>query len=151
MKATDGSIRWRLHLASPPERVYALLASPRGRARFWARSAEGEGEGEGEGGTIEFRFVDGTELRSRVLEEAPPHRFALTYFGGSTVVFELAPDGAGGTDLLLTETGVPEDERLENLAGWVSVLLALKAAADFGVDLRNGDPGRSWAHGYVDV
>ena len=141
----DGSICWRAHLASPPEQVYALLASPGGRARFWAESAESDGE------TIEFRFVDGTVLQSRVLEHAPPHRFALTYFGGSTVIFTLSEDGAGGTDLMLTETGVADDERLENLAGWVSVLLGLKAAADFGVDLRNRDPQRTWATGYVDV
>jgi hypothetical protein len=38
-----------------------------------------------------------------------------------------------------------------NLAGWVSVLLALKAAVDFGVDLRNSDPARRWEDGYVDV
>lgn len=141
----DGSIRWRVHFASSPEQVYAWLASPGGRARFWAESAASDGE------TIAFRFVDGTVLRSRVLEDTPPHRFALTYFGGSTVVFELSEDGAGGTDLTLTETGIPDEERWDNLAGWVSVLLGLKAAADFGVDLRNGDPRRTWAAGYVDV
>jgi hypothetical protein len=36
------------------------------------------------------------------------------------------------------------------MAGWVSVLLALKAAADFGIDLRNHDPARTWNKGYVD-
>lgn len=63
----------------------------------------------------------------------------------------LQPDGQGGTDLQLTETGVPESETLENLPGWVSVLLALKAAVDFGVDLRNHHPARQWEQGYVDV
>ena len=33
-------IRWRIHLASPPERVYALLATDAGRARF-GRSLQG--------------------------------------------------------------------------------------------------------------
>lgn len=28
--------------------------------------------------------------------------------------------------------------------------MALKAAADFGVDLRNHDPTRTWDQGYVD-
>jgi hypothetical protein len=32
----------------------------------------------------------------------------------------------------------------------VSVLLALKAAVDFSVDLRNHDAGRTWCSGYVD-
>lgn len=36
------------------------------------------------------------------------------------------------------------------IAGWVSVLLALKAAVDFSVDLRNHDPGRTWDQGYAD-
>ena len=59
-------------------------------------------------------------------------------------------DMAGGTDLLLTETGTPPAERAESLAGWVSVLMALKAAVDHGVDLRNHDARRSWAQGYVE-
>jgi len=36
------------------------------------------------------------------------------------------------------------------LAGWVSVLMALKAAVDHGVDLRNHDPQRTWDQGYAD-
>ena len=51
--------------------------------------------------------------------------------------------GRGGTDLTLTETGVPSEWRKENLAGWVSVLLALKAAVDHGVDLRVHDTSRT--------
>jgi hypothetical protein len=46
--------------------------------------------------------------------------------------------------------GVPEADRMEVVAGWVSVLMALKATADYGVDLRNHDLGRSWEQGYVD-
>jgi hypothetical protein len=40
---------------------------------------------------------------------------------------------------------------LENLAGWISVLLGLKAAADFRIDLRNHRPGCTWESGFVDV
>jgi hypothetical protein len=40
--------------------------------------------------------------------------------------------------------------RLEVIAGWVSVQLALKAAVDFGVDLRTHDPARSWDQGYAE-
>ncbi|HBY63442.1 MAG TPA: hypothetical protein DEH78_26765 [Solibacterales bacterium] len=138
-------IRWRLHLRSKPDAVYRLLATPQGRKRFWAESAP-ELDGE-----ILFTFVNGQKLVSRVLESTPPHRFSLTYFSGSHVTIELIPDGAGGTDLTLTEWNVPEEDRLENVAGWVSVLLNLKAAADFDVDLRNRDPERGWYDGYVDV
>lgn len=38
----------------------------------------------------------------------------------------------------------------ESLFHGVSVFLALKAAADFGVDLRNHDPSRSWSQGYAE-
>ena len=137
-------VRWRLHLASPPEKIYALLASDEGRARFWAESSKEEA------GTIEFRFPNGMVLRSKILEDRPPSRFALTYFGDSVVTFDLEPDGHGGADLTLTERGVPSGAWEEDHAGWVSVLLALKAAVDFSVDLRSHDGSRTWDQGYVD-
>jgi uncharacterized protein YndB with AHSA1/START domain len=137
-------ISWRVHLTAAPAVVYELIATPSGRRRFWAESAPERD------GTIEFRFSSGAAWRGRVLEREPPSRFAVEYFGGSRAAFECAADGAGGTDLTLTETGVSPSEWAQNLAGWVSVLLALKAAADFGVDLRNHDPERSWEAGYVD-
>ena len=145
LEPDGGTIVWRIHLRATPGELFPMLATPAGRKRFWAVSAEESN------GIIEFRFLNGQTLTARILEREPPARFALSYFGGSRVVFELASDGRGGTDLVLTETGVPAGEVLENLPGWVSVLLGLKAAADFGVDLRNHDPGRQWDQGYVDV
>lgn len=141
----DGTIRWRIHLRSAPATVYALLATDAGRARFWAKRTVETGD------AVRFEFGNGQLVDCAVLERTPPRRFALSYFGGSRVTFSLAADGASGTDLELAEQGVPEGERLDNLAGWVSVLLALKAAADFGVDLRNDDPARRWEDGYIDV
>lgn len=139
------TIRWRVHFTSPPEEVYRYLATSDGRRRFWASSAEEEG------GQVRFRFMDGTMLESRITVAAPPREFGLTYFGGSVVSFRLDPDGNGGTDLLLTEEGVPDADLDDNRPGWVSVLLNLKAAVELGGDLRNGDPERSWDRGYVDV
>lgn len=138
-------IRWRIHLRSAPDVVFAALATDEGRARFWAEAAcERDG-------AVQFRFANGQQLNAPVLAREPPHRFEVAYFGGSAATFELVPDGGGGTDLTLTETGVPEAELVQNRAGWVSVLLALKAAVDFAVDLRNHDPDRTWERGYVDV
>jgi hypothetical protein len=37
------------------------------------------------------------------------------------------------------------------LKALVSLLLMLKAAVDYRVDLRNRDPARTWEQGYVDV
>lgn len=137
-------VTWRLHLRASPTAVYELIATSSGRRRFWAESAEEHD------GVIEFRFSSGVSWHGRVLEQVPPRRYAVEYFAGSRVDFDLLPDGAGGTDLRLAESGISPSEWEENLSGWVSVLLALKGAVDFGVDLRNHDPGRSWEQGYVD-
>lgn len=136
-------IRWRIRLSSPPGEVYALLATPAGRARFWAESAEERG------GEIHFRFPDGTELAAEILESIPGRRYALRYFGGSRVTLHLEAAG-GGTILTLEEPEPPATEAPANRAGWVSVLLNLKAVADHGVDLRNHDPALSWDRGFVD-
>jgi uncharacterized protein YndB with AHSA1/START domain len=138
-------IRWKLHLAASPDTVFRALDTAEGRARFWALSALERD------GIIAFRFRNGQTLESRVLERRPPYRLVLTYFGGSRVEIDLAADGRGGTDLSLCESEVPASELMQNLPGWVSLLLSLKAAVDFGVDLRNADPERQWEQGYVDV
>jgi hypothetical protein len=77
------------------------------------------------------------------LKAATPLRFAVECYSGSITSFDLSNDDAGGTDLTLTDVGVPLEHRAKAIAGWVSVLLALKAAADFGVDLRNTDASQT--------
>ena len=140
---TGPAIDWRVRFAAAPERVWQAWTTDRGRKRFWAeRSAAGEGG-------FDLDFVNGERLRVEVVEAQPPERLVFRYFGGSTVTVDIAPDGAGGCDLRLREVDSPEP--LENRAGWVSVLLACKAAVDFGIDLRSHDPGRSWDAGFVDV
>ena len=64
------------------------------------------------------------------------------------VNFELKHDGKGGTDLSLSATKVKY--LIVELPGWVPVLMALKGAVDFDVDLRNHDRNRTWEEGYVD-
>jgi uncharacterized protein YndB with AHSA1/START domain len=144
MTAATQPIRWQLHLKSSPEHVYDLLATDAGRARFWAESAT-ERDGE-----IEFVFPNGLTWRGAILIAEPPCRYGVRYFGGSITTFSLDPDGDGGTDLTIIDAGVPAGDWQETHAGWLSVLLAIKAAADFGIDLRNHDPNRTWDQGYVD-
>jgi len=86
---------------------------------------------------------------SDILSRQPPQVWAIDYFG-ATARFELAPDGTGGTDLLLTQEGVPEDVWQEVHAGWLNVLFPLKAYVTHGVDLRNHDPERLWDDGFAD-
>jgi uncharacterized protein YndB with AHSA1/START domain len=138
------TLLWRLHLKSSPSTVYQILATNEGRSRFWAESAvEIDGR-------IHFKFPNGQSWSGRLLEQVAPQRFTVDYMGGSVATFELSDDGRGGTDLTLTDEGVSAIDRAEVSAGWVSVLLALKAAVDFGVDLRNHDVGRTWDAGFVD-
>lgn len=137
-------VRWRLHLSSPPEVVYAMLATDEGRARFWAESAVERD------GVIRFVAPGDVRWESEILEASPPTRFSVRYFGGTIATFVLAAGGAGGTDLTLIDEELPQGWYRDVLPGWVSVLLALKAAADFGVDLRNHDPARTWDKGYAD-
>jgi uncharacterized protein YndB with AHSA1/START domain len=138
-----GPIRWRMHLPVTPARAFAALATDAGRAAFWAESAVEVD------GAIEFRFADGRTTRSRILQREPPRLFVLDYMG-AVARFDLAPDGEGGTDLLLTHAGVPAFEWHEVHAGWLNVLFPLKAWLAHGVDLRNHDPARSWDGGYAD-
>lgn len=135
-------IRWRVHIARPPEVVFAALDSADGRARFWAESAD-EQENE-----IHFVFINGVEHRARVLRRQRPVEWVIEYFGGRCT-FRLDPDGSGGTDLTLTHE-VAAEEFTEVSAGWLNVLLPLKAWVQFGIDLRNHDPKRTWDLGYVD-
>jgi hypothetical protein len=138
------AISWRLHLQSPPDAVYDMVATDQGRARFWAESVV-ETEG-----IIHFIFPNRLTWQGRILERRPPRHFKVEYFGHSETTFEFADDGAGGTDLTLTDAGMPEVDKTEVIAEWVSVLLALKAAVDFGVDLRNHDPRRTWDEGFAE-
>jgi len=138
------SILWRLHLKSSPARVYRALSTDAGRATFWAESANERD------GKIHFIFPDGIEWEGGVLRANPPSQYVVRYYGNTTATFTLQDDGKGGTDLTLTDTGVSLQDRTEVIAGWVSVLMSLKAAVDFEVDLRNHDPGRNWDNGYVE-
>ncbi|MFU8857291.1 MAG: SRPBCC family protein [Deferrisomatales bacterium] len=142
-QAERGVIRWKLHFQSPKEEVFAALATDEGRARYWAESAAEVN------GHIAFSILGYEPFTGRILRKNPPSLFSLEYFG-TIVEFSLQDHGNGGTDLSLVSTPVDESIRVEMIAGWVSVLLAMKAAVDHGVDLRNHDASRTWSHGYAD-
>jgi hypothetical protein len=139
----DSTIQWRLSLKSSPAVVYQFLTTDEGRARFWAESTE-ERDGQ-----VFFQFPNGQTWAGKIIEKIPAKKFSIHYYGGSLTTFKLSDDGWGGTDLLLRDEGVMPEDRMDVIAGWVSVLMALKGAADFGIDLRNHDPKRTWDHGYV--
>ncbi len=142
-QSEPGVIRWKVCFSAPIEQVYDTLDSDAGRARFWAESAVERD------GAIAFDILNYPPYSGRILGRVPPHRFALDYFG-TRVEFTLTKDRDGGTELALLATEVDDTVRAEMTAGWVSVLMAMKAAVDHGVDLRNHDARRSWQQGYVD-
>jgi uncharacterized protein YndB with AHSA1/START domain len=143
-KKLHNTVTWRLHMTSSPEQVFAMLATDQGRARFWAETAN-ENDG-----IINWVFPNAYRLSTNILINQPPTIFSVEYIGGSQVTFTLNQDSNGGTELILTDTGIDPAYVNEVAAGWVSVLMALKAAVDFSVDLRNHDPQRTWEHGYLD-
>jgi uncharacterized protein YndB with AHSA1/START domain len=143
-RETDpGTVRWKVHFTSAPSEVYRALSTPLGRSRFWALSAK-EADG-----VIQFIEPSGRTGESPIEEAVKDQLYVVRYFG-RLVAFELAPDGAGtGTDLTLTAGGNSEPDQTTS-AGWVSLLLRLKASVDFGVDLRNHDADKTWWHGYAE-
>ncbi len=137
------SLTWKLHLKSSPVRVFYFLNTDWGRKQFWAENAQQQGD------QITFEFSNGQKHTALILESKAPDIFKVEYFN-SLVSFELAADGSGGTDLVLQSTNIPHADYQQTYAGWLSVLLALKAACDFRVDLRNHDPARTWDQLYID-
>ena len=131
--------------AVEPETAYEILATDSGLARFWAEATEETDD------AVVFRLlnepgrIDGT-----ILERVPGRSIAFQYFAESRARFVLEADGNGGTDLTLEAGNVDASFHYEMTAGWVSVLMSLKAAVGFGVDLRNHDADRIWDQGFVD-
>jgi uncharacterized protein YndB with AHSA1/START domain len=139
----EGPILWRLSLASDRGRVFELLDTDAGRERFWAERSRATADG------FELDFPGGLTSTVRVLERDPPSRLVIDYFGSRSEL-DLAPREDGGCLFQVTCHCDDPAAYVEFLPGWVSWLLVLKAAADHGVDLRNGSPERAWKQRYVD-
>lgn len=137
------TITWKIHLKSNPNDVFDLLVTSEGRSKFWSEKATEED------GVIHFLFPNGQTYDGRILKKVHNKEFHLDYFD-SVVKFQLEQAENDGTDLTLINENVPESNFLEVHAGWISILMNLKAGADFQCDLRNHDPKRTWNQGYAD-
>jgi uncharacterized protein YndB with AHSA1/START domain len=142
-QAESNVIRWKVHFSSPPDKVYEALSTDKGRRGYWAESAEEHD------GKIHYVFLNGIENTGAILQRIHGQLFSVMYFGWKTT-FHLTTDGATGTDMEMVAENVPESDKMEVSAGWVSWLMAMKASVDFGVDLRNHHSNRTWFNGYVD-
>ena len=141
MTVTPEPIVWRVHLSSPPLRVRDAWLSPDDHARFLCEVSRRTKTG------FHLQFIDGSVTDCTICDVSEA-LIRLQYFGAE-VTLELEPAG-GGTDVTLTTWNVPADEWLDVYAGWLNVLLPLKAWLDFGVDLRNHDAARTWRQRFVD-
>lgn len=137
-----GQIHWKVHFSSPITTVFEALSTDKGRETFWAHTAERDGY-------IDFTIVNYPTYTAKILAKQPPTMLRIEYFG-TEITFTLASTSDNGTDLSLVALVDDEATRQEMTSGWVSVLLAMKAAVDFGVDLRNHNPERAWKDGYAD-
>ena len=140
---TEDPIVWKLHLQSDRETIYELWATDAGRERFWVEKSRQIGD------AINLEFINGVQTIAKILNYEKPSFFSFEYFG-SDVSIRLFDDIAGGVDLVLENRNVAREDYEDVLPGWLNVLLPLKAAADFGIDLRNHDPTRTWDQRYVD-
>ena len=132
---------WRLALRSPIDKAFAMLATDEGREAFWAETSRQDGN------SLHLTFSMGVQTEATITACDAPERFELDYFGAPTSFHLERHDGA---TLLTLEADVPEDDFIDVHAGWVSVLMALKAACDLDIDLRNHDRELSWEAGFVD-
>jgi len=138
-----GVINWKVHFSSPVEKVYEALTTDEGRKQFWAEETNEKN------GFIEFTILNYPNYKSKIIEKSAPELFKLEYFE-TNVTFKLKKTDDGGTDLILTALTPNDEIKDEMTAGWVSVLMAMKGAVDFGVDLRNHHAERVWENGYLD-
>jgi uncharacterized protein YndB with AHSA1/START domain len=125
------------HFASPPHAVLAALRSTDAISQWWGPAAGSAVEG----GRFRADFGEGryheivvSSLQPRRVEwtsASAPHHHGE--WEGTTMVFELAPDGAG-TALSFRHAGLtPELECYGNCsAGWTQVLASLVSYVDTG-------------------
>lgn len=137
------TIEWKVHFASTTEKVYKYLTTDNGRSKYWAEETKERN------GFVEFKILNYPNYKSRIIEKKPHELFRLEYFG-TDVTFKLKETSNNGTELFLKALTPNETVKNEMAAGWISVLMAMKGAVDFGIDLRNHDPKRVWENGYLD-
>lgn len=132
---------WKVKLSADRSTVFERLATDRGRESFWAERSHETPQG------FDLTFPNGEKTSVIVVANVAPQRLEFLYFGASTM-FALEATNRG--TVLTLSAKVPDDDLVESSAGWISVLLALKARVDGDVDLRNHDQGYSWDFGFVD-
>jgi uncharacterized protein YndB with AHSA1/START domain len=148
MQVDFDQIHASVKLAAGRDRVWQALTTPGGITSWWAERAEIQPT---DGGLLRLLFPNRRMLDSKVVMCRPMQFVSFVYFGGTRAQFEVTTHPSGGTVVTVTDHGFSsQEDYAETLAHWTSVLLALKAYLDFGVDLRNHTPAFNWEQGFVD-
>lgn len=137
-------VSWRLGLASPPLHVCELLEDEAGRPRF---RSELEPE---PGMDLAAILSRGAAWEDADFDGEPPYRFTVRYPTGGVTTCDVADDGAGGSDVTVTDVGTAGEDRTDVVAAWVASLSAIKATVDFTLDLHTRDQLRTWFPGYAE-
>lgn len=135
-------VNWQVYIKARKSEVYKYLTEDNLRERFWVEKSETNGH------NVVFQFPNGVTTVCNFLSQTPDTQVKLTYFD-TLVEFDLQ-ELESGTVLKLSNTGISDTDYEEILAGWVSVLLSLKAAVQFNVDIRNHDARRCWDQRFVE-
>ncbi len=135
------NLQLKVLLRSPPIAVFEFFTTHEGRERFLCEtSTDNLGE-------ALLTFPNGERTTIVDVQRVTGRRFRFTYFSDPV---QVEFDAAGEGTIVTLTTTVAAAEAEEIRAGWVSVLLALKTAADFGKYLRNHDRSRCWDQDFVD-
>ena len=135
-------------LNANPDQVWQALTTPSGITSWWAERAEIQPT---DGGLLRLLFPNRRMLDSKVVQCRPQQSVSFVYFGGTRAQFDIASSDQGGTVVSVSDRGfTTQEDYAETLAHWTSVLLALKAYVDFGIDLRNHTPLFNWERDFVD-
>ncbi len=143
LQDVPNQIHWKLHFSSSVDKVYKALTTDEGRSAFWAESAPEIDE------HVHFNILNYPTYESKILDRRENEYFKIEYFG-TEVKFTLRESKKGGTILNMFAYVTDIELKEEMTAGWISVLMAMKAFVDFGVDLRNHSEIHSWSQGFVD-
>ena len=135
-------IRREVMIDAPPDVVFSFFTDPAKFILWLGRVAELDAR---PGGLFRVNVNGRDVVRGTFLEVVPPRRVVFTWGwegkesavppGSTRVEVTLAPEGAGGTRLALTHSGLPEPSESGHDAGWVHYLARL------GVAAAKGDPG----------
>ena len=120
------SVRVTRRIAAPPDEVWAALTEPESLRRWLSPGGAGGLE---PGADLELALGDEAPVRVRVRHLDPGRALELdwdTDADPSAVRFELEPDGAGGTRLVLDHSRLDERVGMRYMRHWPEALERLQ-------------------------